>query len=375
LITSGFRDTVSQNISLASDYYFIAAYIAYTDYPNDPVNVTVKITGQLCPTGTVWLNDQCVVARIEPTNDTFNSTNQQIYYFYHIDPLTDKYVKNFTFNLNVANGTYKIYKSYGSTPVVNDTDIAQNSLINPQAGDLYVLYDLTTTDIGSHYHILAPTSESCPNSTLVGPNCDTKLTNISSSIQSPAPLNIYTLTNGSWNYYKYQVYSPDSGTVLWVSAAPSTNGNSLSDFVLYVKRDALPFVNDTDSIMNCNLLGQNCDFAHTVVLNNTVLNYTFYIGIYAIKTTSYGIWWSSICPPKCINDDESGDCTWTGGSVGQCVCADGYTGLDCTLSTGILPTQYIVLIIIASLVVLSALIGFFAWAYMQRKREGYSSLT
>jgi len=127
--------------------------------------------------------------------------------------------------------------------------------------------------------------------------------------------------------------------------------------------------------VNCNLEGQTCDFAHTVVLNNTVLNYTFYIGIYAIKTTTYGIWWSSICPPKCINDDESGDCTWTGGSVGKCVCADGYTGLDCTESTGILPTQYIVLIIIASLVVLSALIGFFAWAYMQRKREGYSSLT
>jgi len=40
------------------------------------------------------------------------------------------------------------------------------------------------------------------------------------------------------------------------------------------------------------------------------------------------------------------------------------------ISKGLGP-QYIVLIIIASLVVASAIIGFVAWAYMRRKRADY----
>jgi hypothetical protein len=101
---------------------------------------------------------------------------------------------------------------------------------------LYVLYDLNTASLGTHYEILEPTGDPCPNSTYVGANCDSFLANVSSSILAPAAMSVSTLNNGSWNYYKYQVYSTDINSVLWVSAAPSTSGGSLSDFALYVKK-------------------------------------------------------------------------------------------------------------------------------------------
>jgi hypothetical protein len=56
--------------------------------------------------------------------------------------------------------------------------------------------------------------------------------------------------------------------------------------------------------------------------------------------------------------------------VGFCNCIDGFIGVDCNTPNGFGP-QFIVLIIIAVLVALTAVIGFGAWAYMRRKRGQY----
>jgi len=195
---------------------------------------------------------------------------------------------------------------------------------------------------------------------------------VATSIATPAPLQVRPLTMGDWSYFRVNQIHPEP---LWVSVAPFPG--ALSDIELYVRRGAIPTEKDYD-YMNCNV-PNSCGYARIINLNQTAAvipaNYTFFIGVYGKANTTFGIWFSSTCPPQCINQDESGVCVFSGGNVGQCQCADGFSGLDCTLSNGNLPTQYIVLIIIASLVVLSALIGFFAWAYMQRKREGYSSLS
>ena len=59
-------------------------------------------------------------------------------------------------------------------------------------------------------------------------------------------------------------------------------------------------------------------------------------------------------------------------SVLHVPCVSDYEGVDCATPSGaMLGAQYIVLIIIASLVVASALIGFVAWAYMRRRRQQY----
>jgi len=85
-------------------------------------------------------------------------------------------------------------------------------------------------------------------------------------------------------------------------------------------------------------------------------------------SNSYGLWTGSVCAPNC---QTNGNCINDGPGTGSCRCNDNYSGLDCAIQgeSG-LPPQYIVLIIIASLVVASAIIGFIAWAYMQKKRRG-----
>jgi len=221
--------------------------------------------------------------------------------------------------------------------------------------------------------LLSQLLKNCPNDT-AGDNCQYPLTAVTTSIANPASVaGGVPLQSGWWNYYSVSVTAPEP---FWVSVYTP----NLSDFDLYVRLGAIPDEMTSD-IKNCNFYG-SCDYAKIINFNNTAASLpsgqvnTYYVGIHANTNISYTIWWSSTCAPLCVsNEEESGVCTFSGTTIGQCSCEDGYMGFDCSLPNGTLPTQYIVLIIIASLVVLSALIGFFAWAYMQRKREGYSSLS
>jgi hypothetical protein len=276
-------------------------------------------------------------------------------------------------NASTILGTYQSSPSAprGAKPI----DFA-STVHYPLVGDWYIAYSLFSNQALASYKLNPPQSNVCPNATFIGEYCNVTVTSISSSVVNPFPLTAKSLEKGKWDYYKVTTLAPisgGSGSLLWVNAA--TDGGSISDFHLYVRRGAVPLL-DAYDYMDCAVQPCLPLFSYSIALNNTQQNYTYYVGIYANVSTSYGIWWNSVCPPNCINnDDDSGECTWDGNDVGRCICDDGYTGLDCTQNTGTLPTQYIVLIIIASLVVLSALIGFFAWAYMQRKREGYSSLS
>jgi hypothetical protein len=245
-----------------------------------------------------------------------------------------------------------------------------NTIEYPSVGDWQIEYSLTSTAAGAAYTLNSANIHSCPNASFIGESCNISVSGVNPV--TPAPLVVKFIQKDNWDYYQVTT-STNPATFLWVSAAPS--GGSLGDFHLYIRRGAPPQLNAYD-YKDCLVPPCASSYAYTFALNNTQQNYTYYVGIYANQSTTYGIWWNSVCPPNCINnEDDSGECVWDGPNFGQCICDDGYTGLDCTENTGTLPTQYIVLIIIASLVVLSALIGFFAWAYMQRKREGYSSLS
>jgi hypothetical protein len=360
---------LNNTISLAGDYYFISVYVPNPENPPQLLNVSVTISGQTCANNQVWVNDTCQNVTSGPVSGNFSNIPLSFYYHYVIPSFPTVY-KSYDFDVKTPNGSKYIFTSYGQTPTPSLAPVKDASMTNPASGDLYVLYQLNGTD-GTPYQIDQPNGIACPNNSFVGNNCDQPLTPVGGARST---LYSTTISNMTWQYYTINVVSSDPTTALWVTAAPATPSANLGDFSLYVRKGGLPSQNESDFV-NCHNVPNCGTFAYSIVLNNTLVNNTYYIGIFATKTTTYGIWFNSICPPGCINDNESGDCTWSGGSVGKCICQDGYMGLDCTQSTGILPTQYIVLIIIASLVVLSALIGFFAWAYMQRKREGYSSLT
>jgi len=123
-------------------------------------------------------------------------------------------------------------------------------------------------------------------------------------------------------------------------------------------------------IISCN--NEYCSAVNNIRFN--VSNGTeqfWYVGLMnPVNATVCGIWFGSLCAPDC---NDHGECITTGPTSGSCECIDGFIGVDCNTSNGLGP-QFIVLIIIAALVLLTAAIGFAAWAYMRRKRDDYSKL-
>jgi len=175
------------------------------------------------------------------------------------------------------------------------------------------------------------------------------------------------ITGGEWMYLRFTV---DDANALLVSV--TTNNGSNIPF-LYAGNGQIPVHNAAGDVLadihNCNR--DYCSKVRSIVRNITKgvgeAPESWYIGIYTPTpgNTTFGLWWNNSCVPGCITDNH-GECD----PSGRCQCEIDFEGIDCSVSKGLGP-QYIVLIIIASLVVASAIIGFVAWAYMRRKRANY----
>lgn len=117
-----------------------------------------------------------------------------------------------------------------------------------------------------------------------------------------------------------------------------------------------------------------------------------YVFTSVIHDNSINWFYLAVCPNNCGGDH--GTCNTEGEKMGTCSCAEGFTAIDCSESTCVsrfvrrsrvinvflsiaahsgLSPEMIVLIVMGALVVLSAVIGFIAWAYMRRKR-GYDEI-
>jgi hypothetical protein len=178
-----------------------------------------------------------------------------------------------------------------------------------------------------------------------------------------------TLQHGEWMYLRFPVYD---GHALLVSVT-TNNGSNIPN--LYAGNGQIPVLNSAGEVLadiyNCNR--DYCSIVRSIVRNITkpkvgAEEEFWYIGIVASgagANTTFGLWWNNSCVPGCDTDNH-GECE----ENGRCQCEIDFEGIDCSVSKGLGP-QYIVLIIIASLVVASAIIGFVAWAYMRRKRANY----
>jgi hypothetical protein len=162
---------------------------------------------------------------------------------------------------------------------------------------------------------------------------------------------------------------------LWVTV--TTNNGSFIPY-LYATLGQVPVPNMAPSlrsgqqkyisdIMNCNR--PHCSLVRSIFYNSTAPGETqdWYVAIVGSVpgNVTFAVWWNQSCVPDCQKDNH-GECE----ESGRCSCEIDFEGIDCGVSKGLGP-QYIVLIIIASLVVASAIIGFVAWAYMRRKRANY----
>jgi len=123
--------------------------------------------------------------------------------------------------------------------------------------------------------------------------------------------------------------------------------------------------------------GCTVSFCSKVVSINTNLNNSQYslqdaTGIWYVAvvsnrdSTKYTAWFGSVCPANC---NSQGECQIGPDNYGTCKCKDGYTDLSCGKDKGFPYIEYVILIIIASLVLVSALLGLIAWAYMRRRSQ------
>jgi hypothetical protein len=95
-------------------------------------------------------------------------------------------------------------------------------------------------------------------------------------------------------------------------------------------------------------------------------NGTWYITVLSNRdSTKYDAWFGTVCPSNC---NSQGTCQRDADNYGVCKCNDGFEKLNCVAKDNFL-IEYIILIIIAALVLVSALLGLIAWAYMRRRSQ------
>jgi hypothetical protein len=290
----------------------------------------------------------------------------EYYYFSVTIPKEDNPPKEVVVSVNVS--TLDICLTFNASPVkcqFNGTKVI--TLPWPRVGVWYGRVHQNPVPGKFESNLLAPVpfqitavTSVCPIAGNVGPYCNETLTIGDKTLLSEpsiAPL-------GSL-YYRVAASYPSNPFWITVGSTP------LSAFQVYVSLSQIPTPNNYD-LIGCNQ--PFCDRNIIINLNNTATltgNQTFFVLIKNLvnATVSLGVWFNSICAPGC---EGNGQCTTGGPGTGLCVCPADWAGYSCTISVDNgLPAQYIVLIIIASLVVASAIIGFIAWAYMQKKRSGY----
>jgi len=190
----------------------------------------------------------------------------------------------------------------------------------------------------------------CPENKL-GPDCNTTIDFVPKLYSKMDSL---SLSGGDWFYFKV-IATPEKG--LRVSVQPQSSQIQPN---VYASLNQLPTSTSAD-IKGCN--SEYCSPVTVIKLDNSTIssNQTWYIGITSQNDTSFGIWFDSVCSPLCASPYGSCDVT------GNCACTSDFIGLDCQNVNG-WQAQYIVLLIIASLVVSTAIIGLIAWAYMRKKK-------
>jgi hypothetical protein len=236
---------------------------------------------------------------------------------------------------------------------------------SPRAGVWY--FALKSEFVSSAF--LKLTTVICKNNT-IGPNCDTHFEIAEIKLYQ---MNILTPVRHVFHYWKVVVNHTHP---LWASVRTVAGAPNLNNVQIYASKGQIPTLQSAD-LQNCYF--QYCDGARIILLNatNAMQNETWFVGFTtdAVNVT-YSVWFDSACAQECTASN-TGTCTDTDKppGYGVCVCVtSSLTGVDCTDHIGLGP-EYIVLIIIAALVVASAVIGFVAWAYMRRKRVQYETVT
>jgi len=198
-----------------------------------------------------------------------------------------------------------------------------------------------------------------------GEDCKNKIENITSNDKL---LTDNSLTkNGSLKYYS--IYNSRVNDLI----ISIQNNNATSEnipFTMYAAFNRVPLL-DKGIMVGYDISGCNVAFCNKVKsinlkasaspIVNVVGFWTIVVQSTMDNSETYQIWSSNVCPNNC---SQHGYCQVSPKNYGTCKCEDVYKNFAC--SESILYIEYIVLVVIAALVVLSAVIGVFAWINMRR---------
>jgi len=335
--------------------YHVGIY--FSDSTTDETDkIIFSLKGDTCSDETpVWDGSKCTVATpIEKSVELPIEEGQQVFLTFNVAPNTGSITLSYEANNSLD---FNLWARYAATPIPSDsyhTDKGPLTIPSPHIGTWYAMIQIKPSlagkDVKQSLVTFNLTKSICTTDNELGPYCNDSVTKIP---KINSIFNKITVSPGQWFYYQV-IATPSRG--MRVSVQPS----STDQVEVYASLNQLPTYNA--DIRGCN--AQRCDPVIVIKLDNGTLssNQTWYIGVTSKNPTNFGIWFESLCPPKC--DDPYGSCTETG----ACLCNSDYTGIDCQDNNG-WQAQYVVLIIIAALVVSTAIIGLIAWAYMRKKKS------
>jgi len=319
--------------------------------------ITVNITGATCSTQTGFNGSECAnVTSLSPgVGFPYAATSGSIKLFsFTVLPNAS----NISLRVDPSTALVSTYLRFSGTPSSAANDASGTNLVSfngPRAGQWLAAVQLSSADTQLTVTMAMST---CPTGSY-GLTCNTPVAKTDQTS--------LTYSDFLMNDYAYFSVTTSPSQSLWASFQAQ---NDKVTFDLYATIGNLPSANNY-IIHGCN--NGPCSPVSLVKLNNSTAllgNETWIFGIITRQnssaignnSTKLGSWINSPCAPEC--GSPSGICN---SNTGYCRCEDSYTGIDCTIAVG-LPSQYIVLIIIAALVVTSAVIGFIAWAYMRKRR-------
>jgi len=337
-----------------------------------PIHVSLTFTATYCSDYETGM--MCNGGKIVPftVNHNISISTIPTYYSFYVDPSTNadaivnKYMLALSNPMSAPFNDIKTYASYRSVPDPSQYDVTSgNSLTvnSPTPGYWIVSVSSASPAVVT---VQNSSTSTCPKGKF-GPDCaDASISNASAydelykkdeTVKANA-VNYYVLYNKQVNdlLVSIKLSDKDAPATLYASFGriPVSVGGMMSGFDL---QDCnVPQCSPTVRSLSL----QN---AKTVTLNITG---EWFIAVKGgSKDSSYLIWFNYVCPNNC---STKGKChSETGDKFGTCDCNENFEGITCSDNNMFI--EYIILIIIAALVLVSALLGLIAWAYMRRRSQ------